>query len=98
MATTDKITMNLERYEEIMNRINVEKEKTDTYRALLESKLDSNDAILVYLGDDVCYDLGRISGLYTTNEVIKSLSRKKRLIENSNLLQIIWHKYITKKL
>jgi hypothetical protein len=95
---SNKITMNLERYEYLMKQIDIANEKADTFRALLETKLDDNDATIVYLGEDVCDDLGRRSGLYTTNEVISNLSYKKRLIEESNLLQIMWHKYVTKRL
>lgn len=92
------VTIELIAYEQLKAIAFDEAERCATAKALLEANLKSDSVDLVFLGKDLEEHLDYRSGIYTTNEIVKNFSEKYYIVHNCNILQLLWHKYITKKI
>jgi hypothetical protein len=98
MSKTNTVTMTMERYESIQDKVKYLEDEAAMYKALMQRELSNNSDQHLYVSFALGKSANIPSGIYTTNELLHELDQKIEIVQKSNIFELIFYKLFTKKL
>jgi hypothetical protein len=93
-----KVNLDLADYHRLIEMRDEAEEKASMYQVLMERDLSSRSKELLYISPTISYNTSLREGIYSTNELLHQMHRKVKIVEESNILLLIYYKLFTNML